>query len=75
MLLKKFITYFYSKKFDKVLALFFSLLSINLLYAENLVEIYLLARENDPIILQAKQAQLANSENLVIARAKFLPNI
>lgn len=75
MLLKKFITYLYSKKFDKILTLFFSLLSMNLLYAENLVEIYLLARENDPIILQAKQTQLANSENLVIARAKFLPNI
>ena len=59
----------------KIFILFFSLQLTTNLYAENLLDIYLLARDNDPIILGAKQSQLADSEGLIAARAKFLPNI
>jgi outer membrane protein len=45
------------------------------IYAENLLDIYFLAKDNDPTIISAKQTQLADLENLIIARAKFLPNI
>lgn len=57
------------------LGLLFFINSLNNLYAENLIDIYLLAKDNDPIVLGAKQAKLADSEGLIIARAKFLPAI
>lgn len=62
-------------KINLLKILFFSLSFTNSLYAEDLIDIYLLAKDNDPIILGAKQTQLADSEELVIARAKFLPNV
>ncbi len=79
MLSYKSIIYYFWKIIKKntcqVFLLFCSLSLINLIYAENLLDIYFLAQTNDPLILQAKQAQLADSQNLTIARAKFLPNI
>ena len=49
--------------------------NINYAVADNLLEIYLLATENDPTVLAARQTQLAEAEQLVISRSKILPNI
>ena len=58
------------------LILFFGLIFINSnLCAENLIEIYRLAAENDPTVLGARQNQLADAEQLIIARARMLPSI
>ncbi|MGD0465372.1 MAG: TolC family outer membrane protein [Gammaproteobacteria bacterium] len=61
----------------KLVILLFGLFFINLNYlsAENLLEVYYLAAENDPTVLGARQSQLADAEQLMIARAKFLPNV
>lgn len=67
--------------FNKLLKIFSLLFTINLIvncfykavFAENLLSVYLLAKENDPIVLQAKQDQLAFAENLNIAKSKLLP--
>ncbi len=55
--------------------IFFNLFWINFAFAENLLEVYYLAIENDPTVLAAKENQLADQEDLVIARAKLLPVI
>lgn len=54
---------------------FLFILLPNCLHAENLLEVYLLAVKYDPIVLAAQQNQLAEREQLVIARSKMLPNV
>lgn len=49
--------------------------TINVVVAETLLETYLLAVENDPVVLGSRQTYLADNEQLIISRAKILPNI
>lgn len=63
------------KFLKKVIPLLALLISFKALYAENLVEIYLLAIKNDPVLLSAQQNQLAEREQLIIARSRMLPNV
>ncbi len=60
--------------------LFFNLLSfyifpINIIYAEDLIEVYNVAVKNDPELLAAEVRHKAILQNYPIARSKLLPNL
>lgn len=59
-------------KFIIILLIFF--INISNIFAENLLEIYYLAVDNDPTVLAAKQSYLAEAEQVVGSRSKILPN-
>lgn len=58
-----------------IIYILFSVNAAGSIFAENLLETYLLAVENDPVILGSRQTYLADNEQLIISRAKILPNI
>lgn len=58
-----------------IIYILLSFIGVGSALAENLLEIYLLAVDNDPVVLGARQTYLADNEQLIISRAKILPNI
>ncbi len=62
-------------KRTKLLVAVFGLLLTTLSQAQDLMDVYRLAMENDPLIREAKEKLLSVTENKAQAQARLLPNI